>query len=133
MPTVQQIQALFEPFSRGDGPSFFNNVVDNVDWTVQGAHCKIAGHYKSKAEFHEGTRALSSTWAAPIKLVVQDVLLDGNKAAVELKAVDTTTKNGQPFPNVYVWIISLNDEGKIVKVRAYMDTDLVSRVIEQNS
>lgn len=87
-----------------------------------GAHCKISGHYKSVAEFQQGTRPLSSTWAGPLHLVVQNIIVDGNQAAVELKAVDTTTKSGDPFPNEYTWVLGFNDNGKIATVRAYMDT-----------
>lgn len=55
-------------------------------------------------------------------LVVQNIIVDGNQAAVELKAVNTKTKDGEPFPNEYSWILGFNDEGKIITVRAYMDT-----------
>jgi hypothetical protein len=89
---------------------------------ITGAHCQIAGHYKSIEEFQQGTRALSSTWAGPLHLVVQNIIIEGNQAAVELKAVDTKTKNGDPFPNEYTWVLGFNDSGKIATVRAYMDT-----------
>ncbi|KAH7253352.1 SnoaL-like domain-containing protein [Fusarium sp. LHS14.1] len=133
MVTADHIRAIFEPIARGDMASFWPHVEPDVDWTVKGAHCKISGHYKSVAEFQQGTRPLSSTWAGPLHLVVQNIIVDGNQAAVELKAVDTTTKSGDPFPNEYTWVLGFNDNGKIATVRAYMDTDLVTRVIEKNS
>jgi hypothetical protein len=54
--------------------------------------------------------------------VVQNVIIEGNQAAVELKAVDVKTKSGDPFPNEYTWVLGFNDSGKIATVRAYMDT-----------
>lgn len=87
-----------------------------------GTHCKISGHYKSASEFHKGTAALSSTWATPLKLVVQNIIASGNQAVVELKAVDVKCKNGLAFTNEYAWVLEFNDQNKIVKVRAYMDT-----------
>jgi len=88
-----------------------------------GTFCPIAGHYTSAAAFQEGTRALSSTWANPLKLVVQNVISDGGSTAcIELKAVDVKCKNGLPFTNEYAWICHFNGENKIVKVNAYMDT-----------
>ncbi|KAJ5660678.1 uncharacterized protein N7484_000050 [Penicillium longicatenatum] len=92
---------------------------------MAGTFCPIAGHYHSKAEFHEGTKALSSTWASPLKLEVQNIICDGRQAAVELKAVDTKCKNGLPFTNVYTWICVFNEQNKIVKIRAYMDTNIL--------
>ncbi|KAM6524603.1 hypothetical protein FALCPG4_010213 [Fusarium falciforme] len=97
------------------------------------AHCKISGHYNSLDEFHEGTRPLTSLWDGPLHLVVQNIIIEGNQAAVELKVADTKMKSGDPFPNEYTWVVGFNDKGKIATVRAYMDTDLVTRVIEKNS
>lgn len=58
-----------------------------------------------------------------MKLVVQDIIFDGHKrAAVEMKAVDMKCKNGLAFTNEYVWVCHFNDENKIVKINAFMDT-----------
>ncbi|KAF7552180.1 hypothetical protein G7Z17_g4503 [Cylindrodendrum hubeiense] len=131
MVSADQIKAIFEPISQGDMTTFWPHVAEDVDWTVKGT-CQISGHYKSIKEFQQGTKALSSTWAGPLHLVVQNIIVDGNQAAVELKAVNTKTKSGEPFPNEYTWILSFNEEGKIATVRAYMDTHLVTHVIKAN-
>ncbi|KAF5642464.1 uncharacterized protein FTJAE_3621 [Fusarium tjaetaba] len=132
MVTHEHVRNIFAGPSKGDMASFWPHVEPNVDWTVKGAHCKVSGRYKSIEEFQQGTRALSSTWAGPLHLVVQNIIIEGNQAAVELKAVNTQTKSGDPFPNEYTWVLGFNDNGKIATVRAYMDTDLVTRVIEKN-
>ncbi|KAL6704164.1 hypothetical protein ACN47E_008724 [Coniothyrium glycines] len=133
MPTLEKIHAIFDLIGTGQTQAFFENIDDNVDWTVKGTFCPISGHYKSKKAFHEGTHALSSTWATPLKLVVQDIIHDGkNKVAVELKAVDVECKNGLKFTNEYVWVCHFNDQDKIIKLNAFMDTDLVTKAIEQN-
>ncbi|KAH7134864.1 hypothetical protein B0J11DRAFT_425192 [Dendryphion nanum] len=143
MPTLEKIRAIFDLIGQGRKEEFFENVDDNVDWTVKGktliiihlsrTYCPISGHYSSKQAFHDGTHALSSTWATPLKLVVQDIIHDGkNKAAVELKAVGVECKNGLKFPNEYVWVCHFNDQDKIIKINAFMDTDLVTRAIQQN-
>ncbi|KAF5693634.1 ketosteroid isomerase [Fusarium denticulatum] len=132
MVTHEHVRNIFAGPSKGDMASFWPHVEPNVDWTVKGTHCKVSGRYKSIEEFQQGTRALSSTWAGPLHLVVQNVIIEGNQAAVELKAVNTQTKSGDPFPNEYTWVLGFNDNGKIATVRAYMDTDLVNRVIEKN-
>ncbi|KAH7357517.1 hypothetical protein BKA66DRAFT_612629 [Pyrenochaeta sp. MPI-SDFR-AT-0127] len=133
MPSLEKIRAIFDTIGQGNMPGFFAHVDDNVEWTVKGTFCPISGQYKSKEAFHNGTKALSSTWATPLKLVVQDIVHDGrNKAAVELKAVDVKCKDGLPFTNEYVWVCHFNDEDRIVRINAFMDTDLVTRAIQQN-
>lgn len=154
MPSLEKIRAIFDLIGTGQTQAFFENVEEDVDWTVKGeselfhcpkkhilrictynsaslltsqrrsgTYCPISGHYKSKQAFHEGTRALSSTWATPLSLVVQDIIHDGaNKAAVELKAVGVECKDGMKFTNEYVWVCHFNDHDKIVKISAFMDT-----------
>ncbi|KAG2002687.1 hypothetical protein GB937_009653 [Aspergillus fischeri] len=77
-------RAIFEPFKRGNAPAFFEHIADDVGWQVKGRRrtlqaftcpatltvggkttaigtfCPIAGHYRSKAEFHNWTKPLSS-------------------------------------------------------------------------
>ncbi|KAJ4319009.1 hypothetical protein N0V94_004146 [Neodidymelliopsis sp. IMI 364377] len=123
MPSLEKIRAIFDLIGSGQTQAFFENIDDDVDWTVKGTYCPISGNYKSKQAFHEGTRALSSTWATPLSLVVQDIIHDGaNKAAVELKAVGVECKDGTKFTNEYVWVCHFNDQDKIVKINAFMDT-----------
>ena len=155
MPSLEKIRAIFDLISTGQTQAFFENIDENVDWTVKGksevfhylsderafcicthectslstshqrtgTYCPISGHYKSKQAFHEGTRALSSTWATPLCLVVQDIIHDGaNKAAVELKAVGVECKDGLKFTNEYIRVCHFNDQDKIVKINAFMDT-----------
>ncbi|PLB47651.1 hypothetical protein P170DRAFT_476334 [Aspergillus steynii IBT 23096] len=132
MPTTEQVRAIFASFEEGNAPSFFQHVVDDVDWEVKGTFCPIAGRYKSKAEFHEGTKSLSSTWASPLKLQVRNVICDGHQAVVEMRAMDTKCWNGLPFTNEYAWVCEFNDQNQIIRIRAYMDTDLVCRAIREN-
>lgn len=56
---------------------------------------------------------------------MQNIIIEGNQAAVELKVADTKMKSGDPFPNEYTWVVGFNDKGKIATVRAYMDTYVV--------
>jgi ketosteroid isomerase-like protein len=89
---------------------------------VSGTFVPIGGVYKSNAAFHRETTPLSSTWATPLQLVVQNIVADGDWAVVELKAIGTECKNGLKFANEYAWVCRFNNEGKIDIINAYMDT-----------
>jgi len=43
-----------------------------------------------------------------------------------------TATTGLTYDMVYCWIVKFDKNRKIVKVRAYLDTDLLTRAIEQN-
>jgi hypothetical protein len=38
MPSLDKIHAIFELLGQGKTGAFFENIVDDVDWTVKGIH-----------------------------------------------------------------------------------------------
>jgi uncharacterized protein len=63
-------------------------------------------------------------------LRVTNLLVDGDRAAVEMESLSTAL-NGEPFDNTYCWIVRFSN-GTIVEVRAYLDSALVQRLIDEN-
>jgi ketosteroid isomerase-like protein len=55
--TSESVRELFKGLENGDGGAFFERVADDVDWIVMGTH-PLAGHYRSKKDFREGTFAM---------------------------------------------------------------------------
>ncbi|PSN63326.1 hypothetical protein BS50DRAFT_637832 [Corynespora cassiicola Philippines] len=49
-----------------------------------------------------------------------------------LKANSIVYKNGLKIPNKYVWWLTFGNHDKIVIVDTFIDTDLVTKAIEQN-
>jgi len=57
--TSDSIRGIFKGLENGDGAAFFERVADDVEGTVMGTH-PLAGHYRSKKAFREGTFAKSN-------------------------------------------------------------------------
>src|SRR5580704_5529772 len=128
--STARVHEIFRGLETGSGEAFFAHVADDVDWTVMGTH-PLAGHYLSKQAFREGTFAkLGIVLPKGAQLHVEHVLVDGNEAAVELHSL-ATAKDGMRFDNRYCWIVSFEDE-LIVRVRAYLDSALVTRLFAEN-
>jgi ketosteroid isomerase-like protein len=128
--TVEYVREIFKGLEEGDGASFFNHVDDKVDWIVEGTH-PLAGHYRSKAAFVEGTFAkLGKVLPKGAQLHVENVLVSGDDAVVELHSL-ATAKNGLRFDNRYCWVIHF-DENMIDVVRAYLDSAMVTRLFDEN-
>jgi uncharacterized protein len=105
-------------------------VADDVNWTVMGTH-PLAGTYHTKADFLAHTFArLNKILKEGVVLRVTNILVDGDSAAVEMESLSTAL-NGKPFDNRYCWVVHFS-EGTIVEVRAYLDSALVQRLIEEN-
>jgi len=130
--TEQSIREMFKPLEEGRGQEFFAKSVDpHVDWTVTGSQNPLGGHYTSAQDFAIATFSrLSKVLKGPLALKVTNVIASGDQASVELQA-DSICNNGLPFDNFYAWNITVK-EGKIVRVRAYLDSALVKMALEQN-
>lgn len=126
----QEVTALFAHLEHGDGAHFFEHVAENVDWTVEGTH-PLAGRYHTKQDFIAGTfQKLAKVLPDGVQLTVQNVLIDGAWAAVELRSM-ARAHSGLRFDNRYCWLCRFAD-GKIVEVRAYLDSWLVGELFRQN-
>jgi uncharacterized protein len=128
--THERVSEIFKGLENGDGASFFQNVAENVDWTVMGTH-PLAGHYLSKKAFIDATFAkLGQVLPNGAQLHTENVIVEGDQAVVELHSL-ATAKNGMRFDNRYCWVVAFQD-GLIVRVRAYLDSALVARLFEEN-
>lgn len=129
--TPEKVRSIFAKLSSDQPGDFFQHVSNNVDWTVLGTH-PLAGHYTSKQAFRDATfERLGKLFDTPLKLHTRSVLLDGDRAAVELYA-RTTTKSDVAFNNDYCWVCRFEGE-TIVEVRAYLDSALVAKVTAQDA
>ena len=128
--TPNRVREIFKGLENGDGAAFFERVADDVDWTVMGSH-PLAGHYRSKKAFREGTFAkLSQVLPKGAQLHVEDLIVKGDEAVVELHSL-ATAKNSMRFDNRYCWVVYFRND-VIVRVRAYLDSAMVARLFEEN-
>jgi hypothetical protein len=128
--TIEYVNRLFENLSTGNTTAFFDNVADDVHWTVMGTH-PLAGVYKSKDEFLKKTfERLDKVLKGGVVLKVDHTYVSGDTAVVEMNQTSTAL-NGKAFPNTYCWVVRFTDK-MITEVRAYVDSFLVKQVIEEN-
>ena len=129
--TIEYVNRLFDNLSTGNANSFFDNVADDVHWTVMGTH-PLAGVYKSKRDFLKNTfERLDKVLKGGVILKVDHTFVSGNIAVVEM-AQTSTALNGKAFPNTYCWVVRFGDDSRITEVRAYVDSFLVKQVIDEN-
>src|ERR1700729_595352 len=128
--TSERVREIFKGLEQGDGAAFFEHVADKVDWLVGGTH-PLAGHYLSKQAFIAGTfTKLAKVLPEGTELHVENVLVSGDWAVVELHSL-ATARNGLRFDNRYCWVCRFSGD-KIVAVRAYLDSALVARLFQEN-
>jgi len=124
------VSEIFKNLESGDGKGFFDHVLDDVDWIVEGTH-PLAGHYHSKADFLSHTfEKLAKVLPEGTQLRTEHVLVSGDWAVVELHSL-ATAKNGMRFDNRYCMVLAFDGE-TIVRGRSYLDSAPVARLFEEN-
>jgi|HubBroStandDraft_5_1064220.scaffolds.fasta_scaffold124987_2 ketosteroid isomerase-like protein len=128
--TLDLVREIFKGLESGDGAAFFDHVADDVNWMVMGTH-PLAGHYMSKRAFITGTFAkLAQVLPNGAQLRTEHLMVKDDQAVVELHSF-ATAKNGMRFDNRYCWVVYFRS-GVIVRVRAYLDSALVTQLFEEN-
>jgi len=130
MMNMEKVENLFKNLETGNSDNFFKDVSNDVSWTVMGTH-PLAGTYHSKEDFISHTfRRLNRILEEGVILKVKNILLHDDTAVVEMESISTAI-NGKPFNNTYCWVVYFKNE-VIVEVRAYVDSALVQKVIDEN-
>ena len=128
--TMDRVREIFKGLESGDGAAFFDRVADDVDWTVMGTH-PLAGHYLSKRAFIAGTFAkLGQVLPNGAQLRTEHLIVKDDQSVVELHSF-ATAKNGMRFDNRYCWVVHFR-KGVIVRVRAYLDSAMVTQLFQEN-
>jgi ketosteroid isomerase-like protein len=128
--TTNQVETLFNHLNNGENDKFFEHVDNEVQWTVMGTH-PLAGTYKNKQNFLSHTFArLNKILKEGVVLKVNNIVVQGDTAVVEMES-RSTALNGMPFNNTYCWVVKFEND-VIIKVRAYVDSALVQKVIDEN-
>ncbi len=121
------IHDAFEAWSRGDGRPFFKLLAEDVRWTVIGS-TPVSGTHNSKRDFRQTVKSLAEKFAGELKVIVRDVIADGDKVAVQWEG-HAFGKNGTAYDQTYCWVMRLKD-GMVRECIAYLDTELVTRLFD---
>jgi ketosteroid isomerase-like protein len=123
------VREAFLPWEQGDSGPFFELVADDVRWTVIGS-TPASGVYESK-------QALISRAFGPLlqrlggRLVTRlvDISADGDKVFLQHESSGVTA-DGIAYEQVYCFAMRMRDR-RIVEIVAYLDTELLSRVMAE--
>ncbi|KAK5086557.1 hypothetical protein LTR05_003725 [Lithohypha guttulata] len=134
-PSQEEVLDLFSQLAKQETQkNFFAQVRDDVNWWIVGS-TPMSRTYTSKQDFQNATLEIlnKKVLGQPLCMRVVNVVAGKDQAVGELEAIDATCRNGLEYPMRYCWVLHFDDDGKIDRVRAYLDTELLSKAIAQNS
>jgi uncharacterized protein len=119
------VESFFQNISSGNIDEAFKVVADDVRWWVP-EELPFSGT-KNKAEYFAIVSRIQSGFPTGFKLVIKDMIIQGDKAAVEVES-EGTHVNGKRYHNKYHFLIQVTD-GKFQSVKEYMNTLHLFRLI----
>ena len=124
----QAVRSAFESWEQGDTRPFFGLVSADVRWTVIGS-TPISGTHNGKSAFLENAAGrLTARFVGSVTARIIDVRGAGDKVFLQWEG-SARTLDDRPYEQTYCWVLTMSD-GEIVEALAYLDTELVSAVLE---
>jgi uncharacterized protein len=120
------VQAALDAASLGDSQGFINYFSDDYEHWVPGT-TPISGRTKGIQEFLALLEKVTSYLDVMITLKTTNFIACGEWVVTE-SVGHSVTKKGKDYDNTYCHLWQVQN-GKIVKVAEYLDTDLVRRVL----
>ena len=121
------VREAFRPWENGDSGPFFDLIADDVHWTVIGT-TPVSGVYHSKQDLID--HAFGPLLARlDGKLTTTFVDLAGERDKLFLRFESSgVSQSGVKYDQAYCWAMVMR-ERRIVEIVAYLDTDLLRRVL----
>jgi len=121
------MQQIFSELARGNSRPFVESMADEFCWTVTGT-TQWSKTYTGKQAVIDGVLTPVREMLKPPLVVVGLRFIAGdNYVAVEARG-QNTTKGGVPYNNQYCFVFRI-ENGKLLEVTEYMDTQLVAAVL----
>ncbi|WP_232079842.1 Atu4866 domain-containing protein [Mycolicibacterium parafortuitum] len=119
-----------DAFARGVSgqDSFYAILAEDVQWTVVRAEAPRT--YTNRAEFlRDGAGPIVSRLDGPIRAEVHELVADGDTVVARWRGV-ATARDGAPYVNEYVWVMTLRDE-RVSRVSAYLDFVALDELLQR--
>jgi len=122
----QTVRNNFEQLALGNGAPLLDSLADNVQWTIIGT-TSLSKTFNGKQDVIDGLLVpfREALVDGHIHIHVDNVLGDGDFVAVQGHG-QAMTKRGVAYNNTYCWVYRF-EQGKIVAITEYLDTELVTR------
>lgn len=119
------IQDIFEALAEGNDGPFIDAMADDFQWTWMGSGALDKSFIGKKTFLEELWQAVRTTLIPPFIVKAQNIIADDHCVVIEAIG-ENKTPDGKIYNNKYCWVCLMKD-GKIHKLREYMDTALVIR------
>jgi uncharacterized protein len=125
---VQIVKDFFAAIGRGDKEALLALVAEDIEWIIPGKDWPLAGTHRGRAgvaaAFQKASEEVPFSYPEPPEYVAQ-----GDRVMVAGFAKGKMTATNKTFEDYFVFAITMRD-GKLAKIREYIDTQALARASE---
>jgi len=125
---VQTVKDFFAAIVRGDKEGLLALVAEDIEWIIPGENWPLAGTHRGHAGLsdvvHKASEEVETTYSASPQFVAQ-----GDRVVAVGFATGRIKTTNKTFEDHFVFAITLRD-GKLAKIREYIDTQALARASE---
>ena len=128
---VQTVKDFFAAIGRRDREALLAVVAEDVEWVIPGEGWPLAGTHRGHAELaavlQKALEEVETTYPKPPEFVAQ-----GDRVLVVGVATGKIKATNKPFKDDWVFDMTVRD-GKVTKIREYIDTQALARASETDA
>jgi ketosteroid isomerase-like protein len=125
---VRTVKAFFAAMGEGDKQALLALSAEDIEWIVPGEGWPLAGTHRGHAGLTDllqtASKELETSFPVPPEYVAQ-----GDRVLVVGSAEGTIKATGKAWEDNWVFAITVRD-GKLTKIREYIDTQALARASE---
>jgi ketosteroid isomerase-like protein len=119
------VRKAYESMGEQGVSSFMDCLSDDVTWTFFGSHV-FSGRLSGKREIEEKLLVPMGEVVTSFRFHVDNLIAEGDQVVVEGRG-EAPTNDGRHYNNTYCIIVTVRD-GKITRIREYLDSELVTSI-----
>ena len=128
---VQIVKDFFAAMGGHNKQDLLALVAEDVEWVIPGENWPLAGTHRGRAELaavlKKASEEVETTYAKPPEFVAQ-----GDRVLVVGVATGKIKATNKPFKDDWVFDMTVR-EGKVTKIREYIDTQALARASEMDT
>ena len=128
---LQTVKDFFAAIGRGDREALLALVAEDIEWIIPGEGWPLAGTYRGHAELaavvQKASDEVETKYPKPPEFVAH-----GDRVLVVGVATGKIKSTNKPFKDDWVFDITVRD-GKLTKIREYIDTQALARASEMDA
>jgi ketosteroid isomerase-like protein len=127
---LQTVKDFFAAIGRGDKDGLLALIAEDIEWIIPGEDWPLAGTHRGHAGLADVLQKASKTMETSTE--PREYVAQGDRVLVVGVATGKIKATNKPFKDDWVFAITVQN-GKLTKIREYIDTQALARASQMDA